>query len=90
MAALATAVNEASLLQLRDQFSYLTGHVAAIPLCRITLPFSCAPLAVRPLQRMVGRHLRSEARTTTATGVPKGENNNNPRPRVVVDVVPDP
>lgn len=53
-------------------------------------PASEAPLAERPVQGMVRRHLHSEARATIAAGVPEGYDNKLFSAHVVVDVVPDP
>jgi hypothetical protein len=44
----------------------------------------------RPAQAGVRRHFPSDARATTPTGMPEGDDNNLSSAHVVVDVIPDP
>ena len=72
------------------------GRVIASLRCPLTSSFngakqaSDAPLVERPVQGTVRHQLHSEARATTATGVPEGNDKNFFTTHVVVDVVPNP
>ena len=72
---------------------HVSGHVCSRRLtCAFNgaKPASEAPLAERPVQGMVRRHLHSEARATIAAGVPESNDHKLSSAHVVVDVVPDP